>query len=127
MAHLSWRSVLKRTKMLSVRPELTLFCYFGVWNRGEAFLDKASTLYAQLKARMLRPYKNPDSFPEITKEGLKQKQPQITAAKAAVNLKPAQTGYCTYAITFRRTPWVLHLSVLSCSIGTCAIGHDCQT
>lgn len=67
---------------------------------------------------------------------LKQKQPQITAAKAAVNVKPAQTGYCTYGIAergalasfaFRRTPWVLHLSVLSCSIGTCAIGHDRQT
>jgi hypothetical protein len=43
-----------------------------VWNLGEAFLDKASTLYAQLKARMLRPYKNRDSFPEITKEGLEQ-------------------------------------------------------
>jgi hypothetical protein len=46
-----------------------LFCYFGVWNLGEAFLDKASTFYTQLKARMLRPYKNRDSFPEITKEG----------------------------------------------------------
>jgi hypothetical protein len=53
MAHLSWRSVLKGTKMLSVRPEL------------------------------------------------KQKPPQITAAKAAVNVKPAQTGYCTYAIAKR--------------------------
>ena len=32
---------------------------------------------------------------------LKQKQPQITAAKAAVNVQPAQTGYCTYAIAKR--------------------------
>ena len=45
-----------------------LFCYFGVWNLGEAFLDKASTFYTQLKARMLRPYKNRGSFAEITKE-----------------------------------------------------------
>jgi hypothetical protein len=39
---------------------------------GEAFLDKASGLHLKFVARMLRPYKNRDSFPEITKEGLYQ-------------------------------------------------------
>jgi hypothetical protein len=36
-----------------------------------AFLDKASELHIKFVARMLRPYKNRYSFPEITKEGLK--------------------------------------------------------
>ncbi len=36
---------------------------------GEAFLDKASGLHIKFVARMLRPYKNRYSFPEITKEG----------------------------------------------------------
>jgi hypothetical protein len=36
---------------------------------GEAFLDQVFTLHADFMARMLRPYKNRDFFPEITKEG----------------------------------------------------------
>jgi hypothetical protein len=32
-------------------------------------LDKVFTLHAHFVARMLRPYKNRGSFPEITKEG----------------------------------------------------------
>ena len=48
---------------------LSLFCYFGAERLGEAFLDKASGLHIKFVARMLRPYKNRDSFPEITKQG----------------------------------------------------------
>jgi hypothetical protein len=46
------------------------FGFLSAYILGEAFLNKAFRLRTNFAARMLRPYKNRDSYPEITKEGL---------------------------------------------------------
>jgi len=46
------------------------FVTLGLSDWALAFLDQAFTLHADFVARMLRPYKNRDLFPEIKKEGL---------------------------------------------------------
>jgi hypothetical protein len=45
------------------------FVTLGLSDWALAFLDQAFTLHADFVARMLRPYKNRDLFPEITKQG----------------------------------------------------------
>jgi hypothetical protein len=48
----------------------SLFCYFGAYNPGEAFLDKAFTLHAHFVARMREPLQKPCFVPGNNKRGI---------------------------------------------------------